>query len=321
MRTTALMIVAAVFAALASPANANSFPQRTSTIVVPYQAGGSADILARIVALKVSQRWGRSVIVENRTGGNGAVGINAVKKSEPDGYTWLAVASSRLVLSSASARADIDFANDFAPISRLGYVANVVVVTPSIEAKSILELITLARAKPGMLTYGSQSIGSNGHLNGELFQQRAGVSLLHVPYKGSAPAVRDLIGGQINMMFDNLPTVLSPIRSGQLRALAVTTKARSEFIPSVPTVSEAGLPNFETSAWFAMVVPKNTLEPIRAEIEKAVVEALSAPDVREMLRNSGIIPAAEGAAELLARTRQEKSVWQEVLTRANIKLD
>jgi tripartite-type tricarboxylate transporter receptor subunit TctC len=317
----ALSVLIAGAAALALSGNAKAFPERTSTIIVPYQAGGSTDILARLVAQRLAERWKRNVVVENRTGGNGAVAINAVKKSDPDGYTWLAVASSRLTLGGSVSRAFVDFANDFAPISRLGYVANMVVVHPSVPAHSISELIAVAKSKPGMLTYGTQSIGSNGHLNGELFQQRSGVKLLHVPYKGSAAAVSDLISGQINIMFDNLPTVLAPIKSGQLRALAVTTKTRSTFFPDVPTVDEAGLPGFDTSAWFALVVPKDTPEAIRIKIEKSVVEVVSAPDIREKMKQFGVIPAAEGASDLMKRTEEEKSMWEDVLAKANIKLD
>ena len=316
-----LATVILAVSASSSGALGQAFPGRTVSLVVPYQAGGTTDILARVIAQKLAERWDQRVIVENRPGGNGSIGINQVARSEPDGTTLLAIASSRLVLSGATTRKQIDFESDFAPISRIGFVPNIVVVHPSIPAKTIAELIALAKSKPGQLTYGSQSIGSNGHLTGELFQQRANVKLLHVPYKGSAPATRDLIAGQINLMFDNLPTVLAPIQDGQLRALAVTTKERSDSLPDVPTVAESGLPGFETSAWFAILVAKKTPEPIRAEIETAIHSALDMPDVRALMKNVGIVVAHEGSADLLQRVAEESAMWTQLLNDANIKLD
>jgi tripartite-type tricarboxylate transporter receptor subunit TctC len=302
-------------------AHGQQYPSRTVTFVVPYQAGGSTDILARVIAQKLTDRWHQRVIVENRPGGNGSIGINQVARADADGATLLAVASSRLVLSGATTRKQIDFEQDFAPITRIGFVPNVVVVHPSIPAKTIAELIVLAKSKPGQLTYGSQSIGSNGHLTGELFQQRAGVKLLHIPYKGSAPAVRDLLSGQINLMFDNLPTVLAPIQDGKLRALAVTTIERSDSLPDVPTVAESGLPGFDTSAWFAVLVAKKTPEPVRAEIESSIVSVLALLDVRSLLKNGGIIVASEGSADLLRRVKDESAMWSDLLSKADIKLE
>ena len=316
--------LAAVLLAVALPcvdAQGQQFPSRTVTFVVPYQAGGTTDILARVIGQKLMDRWHQRVIVENRPGGNGSIGINQVARGDADGTTLLAIASSRLVLSGATTRRQIDFEQDFAPISRVGFVPNAVVVHPSVPAKTIAELIALAKSKPGELTYGSQSIGSNGHLTGELFQHRAGVKLLHVPYKGSAPATRDLVAGQINVMFDNLPTVLGPIKDGQLRALAVTTAERNDSLPEVPTVAESGLPGFETTAWFAVLVAKKTPEPIRAEIESAIRAVLDMPDVRALLKNAGIVAANEGSDDLRRRVDQESAMWTQLLTDANIKLE
>lgn len=322
MKSLRILTVAVLFAATSDfVAHAQQFPSRTVTFVVPYQAGGSTDILARVIGQKLMDRWQQRVIVENRPGGNGSIGINQVARGDADGTTLLAIASSRLVLSGATTRKQVDFDQDFAPISRVGFVPNVVVVHPSIPATTTAELISLAKSKPGQLTYGSQSIGSNGHLTGELFQQRAGVKLLHVPYKGSAPATRDLVAGQINLMFDNLPTVLGPIKDGQLRALAVTTNERSDFLPEIPTVAESGLPGFETTAWFAILVAKKTPEPIRAEIESAIHAALDMPDVRALLRNAGIVVAHEGSDNLRRRVDEESAMWTKLLTDANIKLE
>jgi tripartite-type tricarboxylate transporter receptor subunit TctC len=302
-------------------AQADQFPSRTIRFIVPYQAAGTTDIVTRVVAQKLTERWGRSVIVENRPGGNGLIAISQVAAAEPDGYTLLSVASSRLTLTSATSRKQVDFGRDFAPITRIGFVPNVVVVHPSLPVTTIPELIALAKAKPGALAYGSQSIGSNGHVTAELFQQRAGVRLTHIPYKGSAPAVQDLLAGHIQIMFDNLPTVLAAIKSGQLRALAVTTAQRSDALPEVPTVEESGLPGFDTSAWFAVTAPKAVPSAIRTEIENAIIAVLAIPEVRSRLKTAGIDAVADGSAALIKRIREESSMWDEVLTKGNIKLE
>jgi tripartite-type tricarboxylate transporter receptor subunit TctC len=303
-------------------ARADEFPARVVTIVSPYQAGGTSDIIARILAQKLSERWGKSVIVENRPGANGGVGVAFVGHAAPDGHTLLAVASSALTINpSVYPNPPYDVARDLAPITRTGVVANVLVVNPSVPAHSVGELIALAKAQPGKFSYASQGVGSNGHVTGELFKQRAGVELLHVPYKGSAPAVQDLLGGQVQVMFDNLPTVLPLIKAGQLRALAVTTAERSPQLPDTPTVAESGLPGFDSSAWFALLVPRDTPAAVRAEIERAAIAALTIPDTRERLKTAGIDVAADGATVLQKRIDDETRVWRGVISKAGIKAE
>ena len=211
--------------------------------------------------------------------------------------------------------------NDLAPLTRTGKVTNVLVVNPSIPVKNVQELIALAKAQPGKLSYASQGNGSNGQVTGELFKQRAGIDILHVPYKGSAPAVQDLLGGQVQLMFDNLPSVLQLIRSGQLHALAVTTSERDPQLPNIPTIAKSGLVGFDTSAWFALFAPKATPDRIRAEIERAVVAVLTAPDTRNQLRAAGIEVAADGSSELQKRIGDETQMWRSVINKAGIKLD
>jgi len=303
-----------------APVQAQSFPSKTITIISPYQAGGSSDIIARILAQKLSERWGKSVIVENRPGANGGIGVSAVARAAPDGHTLLAVASSALTINPLIyASLPYDVARDLAPVTRTGSVANVLVVHPSVAASSVAELIALAKREPGKLSYASQGIGSNGHMTGELFKQRAGIDLLHVPYKGSAPAVQDLLAGQVQAMFDNLPSVLPLIRAGKLRALAVTTAERSSQLPDIPTIAEAALPSFETSAWFALLAPRNTPVEICAVLERAAVEALTAPDTRERLRAAGVNVAADGSEELAKRIDAETQMWRGVIGKAGIK--
>jgi tripartite-type tricarboxylate transporter receptor subunit TctC len=317
-----IRVMAIVLAVAASrTAQADDFPDRTVVIVSPYQAGGSSDIIARILAEKLSERWAKSVIVENRPGANGGIGVTSVARATPDGHTLLAVASSALTINPLFYRdLSYDVNRDLAPLTRTGEVANVLVVNPSVPATNVQQLIELAKSKPGQLSYASQGIGSNGHVTGELFKQRAGIDILHIPYKGSAPAVQDLLGGQVQLMFDNMPSVLPMIRAGKLRALAVTTIERSRQLPDTPTIAESGLPGFDTSAWFALLVAKATPEPLRAEIESAAILALAAPDVHERLRSAGIEVAADGSSELQKRISDETLMWRDVVSKSEIKM-
>ena len=210
---------------------------------------------------------------------------------------------------------------DLALITRTGTVANVLVVNSAVPANSMQALIALAKAKPGQLSYASQGNGSNGQVTGELFKQRANIDILHVPYKGSAPAVQDLLAGQVQLMFDNLPSVLQLIRSGQIRALAVTTAERNPQLPDTPTIAESGLSSFDTSAWFALLAPKATPDAVRAEIERATIAALTAPDTHERLRAAGIDVAADGSAALQKRISDETQMWRDVISKSGIKVE
>jgi tripartite-type tricarboxylate transporter receptor subunit TctC len=301
---------------------AEEFPSRPVTIVSPYQAGGTSDIIARILAQTLTDQWRKNVIVENRPGANGGIGVSAVLQAPPDGHSLLMVASSALTINPLFySKLSYNVARDLAPITRAGTVPNVLVVHPSVPAKSVQELIALAKATPGKLTYASQGNGSNGQVTGELFKQRAGVDMLHIPYKGSAPAVRDLIGGQVQIMFDNLPTVLPLIQSGQLRALAVTTAQRSSRLPDIPTIAESGLPGFDTSAWFALLSPKEVPQAIRQAIESGVIKALNLPETRARLEAAGIDVTADGATALEKRISDETQMWRDVVSKAGIKVE
>lgn len=306
----------------ATAAHPQSFPSKAVTIVSPYQAGGTSDIIARILAQKLSERWGQNVLVENRPGANGSIGVNQVIRAEPDGHTILAVASSALTLNPIFYKnLSYNVERDLAPITRTGSVANVMVVHPSVPANDLPALVALAKSKPGELIYASQGTGSNGHVTAEQFRLRAEIEYRHVPYRGSAPAVQDLLGGRVHVMFDNLPSALPQIKSGNLRALAVTTAQRSSLLPEVPTIAESGYPGFESSAWFAMLVSKATPQNIRSELEDAIVAVLKAPDTRERLRASGVEVAAEGAAELVQRIETETKMWRDVVSKANIQIE
>lgn len=306
---------------LATAAHAQTFPSRTVTIVSPYQAGGTSDIIARILAQKLSERFGQNVVIENRPGANGTIGVNQVIRAEPDGHTVLAVASSALTLNPIFYKSlSYDVGRDLAPITRTGQVTNVLVVHPSVPAKDLKELVALAKQKPGELIYASQGVGSNGHLIAEQFRLRAGIDYRHVPYKGSAPAVQDLLGGRVQIMFDNLPSALPQIQSGNLRALAVTTAERSSLLPDVPTIAEMGYPGFDAPAWFAILSAKPVPAAVRAELEKAIVESLKSPDVRDKLKAAGVEVAADGADGLAKRIERETEVWRDVVGKAGIEV-
>lgn len=318
---SAVTLVAAL-AIMASELRAQDFPGRQVTIVSPYQAGGTSDIIARLLAKKLGETWRQPVVVDNRPGANGGIGVNAVARAPADGHMLLAVASSALVLNPLLYRnLGYETLRDLAPITRTGYVPNVIVVNPAVPANDLKDLIALAKAKPGGLNFASQGTGSNGHLTGLMFAQRAGVDIVHIPYKGSMPAVTDLVGGQVQLMFDNLPTVLEQVRGGQLRALAVTTAQRTPLLPEVPTVDEAALPGFDSSAWFAVLVAKGTPERLRVAIEQAVVGALNDPEVRQKLAAAGISATGDGSAELERRIEIEAAAWKDVIGKAGLKID
>jgi tripartite-type tricarboxylate transporter receptor subunit TctC len=315
-------VIAFTLLACTLAARAEDFPSRVVTIVSPYQAGGTNDIIARILAQKLAEHWGRNVIIENKPGANGGIGVVAAAKAAPDGRTLLAVASSALTINPIFyPKLPYDVSRDLAPLTRTGSVANVLVVNPAVPADSVGALIALAKTKPGGLSYASQGVGSNGQMTGELFKQRAGIDMLHVPYKGSAPAVQDLLAGQVQVMFDNLPTVLPFVRAGQLRALAVTTAQRSPDLPDTPTIAESGLPGFDTSAWFALLAPKSVAPSLRQEIEAAAIAALTTEDTRKRLSAAGISIAADGAAALGARIARETDMWREVVAKSAIKVE
>ncbi len=323
LHSATLAAIAVLVAGMSSTAlRAQAFPDHQVTIISPYQAGGTSDIIARLLARRLGEIWQHPVVVENRPGANGGIGVNAVVHAPADGHTLLAVASSALVLNPLLYRnLGYETVRDLAPITRTGFVPNVIVVNPTVPANDLKALIALAKAKPGALNFASQGIGSNGHLTGLMFAQRAGIDIVHIPYKGSMPAVTDLLGGQVQLMFDNLPTVLEQVRSGKLRALGVTARQRTSLLPNVPTVDETALPGFDSTAWFAVLVAKGTPERLRTAIEAAVVGVLNEPESREKLAAVGISVTGEGSGELAHRIEVETTVWKDVITKADIKIE
>jgi tripartite-type tricarboxylate transporter receptor subunit TctC len=309
---------AALFSIVAASAAAQSYPEKTVVMVAPFPAGGSVDLVARAVAQQMSESWKQPVIVSNRPGASGNIGAEQVARAAPDGYTLLmgttALASSPAVYP----KLGYDLMRDLAPVTLVVTMPNVLVLHPSIPARSVKELLTLAKARPGTLTSASAGVGSSNHLALVLFNMLAAVDVSHIPYKGAAPAVADVMGGHVAMTFAPIAAVLPQIRSGRLRALGLTASKRSRELPSVPTIAEAGGPGYEAAGWNALLAPRATPREIVAKVNTTVAESLKAPKVRDILASSGA-DAAAGSAEALGRFLQsEMSKWGKVVRTAGI---
>jgi tripartite-type tricarboxylate transporter receptor subunit TctC len=321
-----LVLLVAVLAALAAPftfaQSAANYPAKPVRLVVPFPAGGTTDILARAVAQKLSEAWGRQMIVDNRPGAGGNIGSDLVAKSAPDGYTLLmGTVGTHAINPSLYKNMPYDHVKDFAPVILVAGVPNVLVVNPSLPVHSVPELIAYAKANPGKLNFASSGNGTSIHLSGELFKAMTGVEMTHVPYKGSAPALTDLIGGQVQLMFDNLPSSLPFIKAGKLRALAVTSGARAAALPDLPTLAESGLPGFEASSWFGVLAPAGTPRDIVAKLNGAIAGWLASPEAKEKLLAQGAI-AAGGTPEDFARhIGAETSKWAKVVKASGAHID
>jgi tripartite-type tricarboxylate transporter receptor subunit TctC len=298
-------------AALALPAEAQDFPGKAIKIIVPYAAGGGADIMARIVAQKLQEKWGPAVIVENRAGAGGNLGAEAVFTAEPDGHTLLFTAQGPLVVNQ-SLYGKLPYDPDaFAPVSLVVVAYSVLLAHPKVPAGSLRELIAFAKANPDQLNYASQGIGTAAHLTAELFKSMAAVKIVHVPYKGSGPALNDLVAGHVNIMFGELAAAHPYIGSGMLRPLAVSSEQRNPSMPDVPTVSEV-LPGFVVTSWWAMVAPPGTPPAIVNKLSAAIAETLKQPDVAARLVDMSMVGTGSTPAELASFMQQERERWGKV---------
>jgi tripartite-type tricarboxylate transporter receptor subunit TctC len=299
---------------LAGGAQAQTYPSKPIRLVVPFPPGGTTDILARTVGQKMTENWGQPVVIDNRPGAGGNIGSDLVAKAAPDGYTLLmATISTHAINVSLYKNLPFDSVRDFAPVSRIGTLPNILIVHPSVPVKSVKELIELAKSKPGELNFASSGVGTSLHLSGELFNSMAGVKLVHVPYKGSSPALADLLGGQVKIMFDNLPSALPHVKAGKLKPLAVTSAKRATVLPEVPTVMESGLPGFEVTSWFAIFVPAKTPTEIVAKLNGEIVKILNSGDVKEKLAQIGVDPAPTTPEALAAFAKAETEKWGKVV--------
>jgi tripartite-type tricarboxylate transporter receptor subunit TctC len=308
--------------ALAGQTAHAGFPDRSVKIVVPFPAGGSNDVVARLLATKLQELWGQTVVIDNRAGGGGNIGAEAVARSPADGYTLLLTAPGPLAVNqSLYAQLSFNPAQDFAPVALIASVPIVLAVNPSVKAKTVAELIALAKESPGKLNFGSSGYGSTNHLAGELLKTRAGIDIVHVPYRGAAPAMNDLIGGQIPMMFDNMPAIRPQVTGGTIRAIAVAGNARSPLFPELPTMVEAGVPGFEASSWFGLVAPAKTPPDVIKTLIDSVAKILKDPEVAKRLADVGAEAGGLSGDAFGAFLRAESEKWGQVVKTAGVKVE
>jgi tripartite-type tricarboxylate transporter receptor subunit TctC len=302
---------------------AQSWPSKPVKVIVPFAPGGASDLMPRLVGEKLTGMWGQPVVIENRPGAAGNLGMEAGAKSPPDGYTLLSAPNGNMVVNPHMySKLAYDVFRDLAPVTRISSVQNVLVVHPDVPAKSVKELIALARAKPGQFNFASPGNGSQAHVAVELLKLRLGLDIVHVPYQGVGPAMKDLLGGRINLMVAQVPSALPHIKADKLRALGVASTAPLAALPDVPTIaSAAGLPGFEAVSWYAVMAPAGTPRDVIAKIQGDIAKVLQMPDVRERLASMGAEPSGETSAELAARIRIEYDAWGDVVRKAGIKAD
>ena len=315
----AAMVAVAAFAFAQAPA---PYPTKPIRLVVPFPPAGATDLLAREVAKHLTEAWGQSVVVDNRPGAGGNIGSELVAKSAPDGYTLeMGTVGTHAINASLYSKMPYDHIKDFVPVILVAGVPNVLEVNPSVPVNSVQELIAYAKANPGKLNFASSGSGTSIHLSGELFKVMAGVQMTHVPYKGSAPALADLLSGQVQLMFDNLPPSLPQIKAGKLRALAVTSSTRAPALPDVPTVAEAGLPGFEASSWFGVLAPAGTPPAIVAKLNAEIAKWLTTPEAKEKLAGVGANIAGGTPEDFARHIQAETAKWAKVVKESGAKVD
>ncbi len=322
-RALVALAVATAAAGAAAQDPAAQFPSRPIRIVVPFPPGGVTDRLARMVAQKMQEGWGQPVVVENRPGASGMIAAEAVAKSAPDGYTlMMGHIGTHAINVSLFSKLPYDPVKDFAPVSLLVSVPNVLLVHPSVPANSVQELVALAKARPGTLNFASPGSGTSGHMSAELFKSLAGIDIVHVPYKGPGPALQDLVAGQVNMLFDTVASSMPQVRGGKLKGLAVTTRERSAIAPDVPTMAEAGVAGYEIAPWFAAYAPAGTPPAVVDKLQAEMARILSLPEVRTaFIDQQGMTLIASSPAELGAHTQREIAKWAEVVKATGAKAE
>ncbi len=312
-------VLGVVLLAFSTSASAQQYPNRPIRFVVPFAPGGSTDTLARTIGQKLTEALQQQVVVDNRSGANGNIGMEIVAHAAPDGYTILLGYIANLGIGPALyAKLPFDPVRDYAPITQLASSPNILAVHPSLPVKSLRELIAYAKTNPKKLNFASSGVGSIGHLTGELLNRSAGVDMVHVPYKGSGQAVIDLLGGQVQMMFSGMSSVMQHIKAGKLRALAVTGAQRSPAVPDVPTIAESGFPGFEATAWYGVLAAARTPKTIVNRLHDEIVRALALPDVKERLNNVGFELVGGTPDEFTAFIKSEIAKWTRVVRDAHI---
>jgi tripartite-type tricarboxylate transporter receptor subunit TctC len=320
LRSAALLLAAGL--AAAGTAHADVYPSKPIRFVVAFPPGGGTDIIARSIAQKLSERLSQQVVVDNRPGAGGNIGTDIVAKSAPDGYTMLMGSAGPLAInSSLFASMPFDPQRDLAPVTLAASTPNVLVVNPSLKVTTVTELIALAKANPGRINFASSGFGTPAHLAGELFNSMAGVKLVHVPYKGASPALADLLGGQVQLMFSTMPPALPHVKDGKLRALAVTSLKRSPAAPELPTMDEAALPGFEANTWHGVVLPAGAQAEVVTRLNREIVAILHLPDVVERLSAQGAEPVGSTPEEFAAYIRSETVKWAKVVRASGAKAE
>jgi tripartite-type tricarboxylate transporter receptor subunit TctC len=315
-------LLAAAAAALAPSAAAQGFPTKQIRMVVTFPTGGAPDILARTISEKLDPAWGQTMIVDNKPGAGGNIGAEFVARAPADGHTLvMGTVGTHSINGSLYAKIPYDMVKDFAPVTLIASTPNLLVVNNDVPAKNLQELIALAKARPGQLTYGSPGIGTSVHVSGELFNSLAGVKTTHVPYKGRQMAIPDLLGGSITMMFDNMPSAIPVVREGKLRAIGVTSAKRSPSAPEIPTISEQGLPGFEATSWFAVFAPAGTPKPVVDRLHAEIVRIFNLPDVQAKMKTLGLDPILGGPEELARTQQSEIAKWAKVIRDSGAKAE
>ena len=306
---------------MASAAPAQTYPIRPIRWVVTYPPGGPTDVVARAIGAKLTEAWGQQIVIDNRAGAGGVIGTDIAAKAVPDGYTLLFGTSAGLTINPAlNSKLPYDAVKDFAPVSLLVLNPQILVVHPAVPVNSVKELVALAKARPGQLNYASVGLGSPNHMGMELLKALTGIDIVHVPYKGTGPAITDLLGGQVQVMFNSMPSVIPLVASGKLKGLAVGSVQRSPAVPDIPTVAEAGVPGFENVTWYGMFAPAKTPHDIIVKLNKQVVQILASPEMAQRLASQGAEPRST-PEELTKFMRVESERWKKVIKTAGIKVE
>lgn len=320
--TWMVLILASLGALASGAALAQAWPARTIRIIVPFPPGGGNDVVGRLIAQKLTERLGQQVVVDNRAGANGIVGLQALMQAAPDGYTLGVGAAGPIAVNPALYdKLPYEPLRDFAPIANVANFPLLLVTHPSVAAKTTRELVALAKAKPGTLHYSSPGSGNSGHLAGELFNTLAGVKTVHVPYKGQGPAITDLIAGQVQMLYSSIPSVLPHVKQGQLTAIAVGNATRLASLPDIPTIAESGVPGYEAYSWAGILAPAGTPRDIVARLSREIADILKQKDVSERLLSQGAIPVGDSPEQFAAYIKAEMEKWGAVVRAANIKME
>ena len=316
------LLVLALAAGFASLTSAQPYPTKPIKLVAPSTPGDAPDVIARLVADKLSTALGQQVVVENRPGAGGVVGSDYVAKAVPDGYTLImGNAGSHGINAAVYSKLPYDIQRDFAPVSQVAVAPNVMVINPSVPASTVAEFIAYAKANPGKLSYASGGNGSSAHMSMELFKSMSGIDIQHVPYKGSSPALTDVVSGQVVAFIGNMPPTVPLIKAGKLRAIAVTTKSRSALMPELPTITEAGLPGFETVAWFGVLAPAGTPPEVVNRLSAEIAKIAKSPEIREKLVAMGAEPVGSTPEEFKAVIDRDIAKWKPLAQKVGIKID